>query len=102
MEELNNAIQLLQSQLVDQENTQQPPVLNLPNIQSQLNEQENTQPILNLSNIIDIPNILPYELNVREQIRLLLKQQNVPEDQIEGMIQQQLNSLSNQGDNGMM
>ncbi len=102
MEELSNAIQLLQSQLVDQDNMLQPPVLNLPNIQSQLNEQENTQPALNLSNIIDIPNIAPYELDVREQIRLLLQQQNVPEDQIEGIIQQQLNSLSNQGDDGMM
>ncbi len=107
MDELTNAIQLLQSQIVEQENIQetiqeniqetiQQPVLNLPN------EYENTQPVLNLPNIVDIPNIIPYELAIREQIRSLLEQQNVPEDQIEGMIQQQLNNLSNQGDDGMM
>ena len=100
MEELSNAIQLLQSQLNDQENVQ--PVLNLPNIQPQLVEQENTQPVLNLPNIIDIPNIQPYELNIREQLRLLFQQQNVPEEQIEGMIQQQLTNLANQADEGMM
>ena len=97
MDELTNAIQLLQSQLVEQENIQQP-ALNLPNLQPPLVEYENTQPVLNLPNIVDIPNII----DIREQIRLLLQQQNVPEDQIDGMIQQQLNTLSGQGDDGMM
>jgi hypothetical protein len=97
MEELTNAIQLLQSQLVEQENIQQP-ALNLPILQPQLVEQENTQPVLNLPNIVDIPNII----DIREQIRLLLQQQNVPEDQIESMIQQQLNNLSGQNEEGMM
>jgi hypothetical protein len=98
MDELSHAIQLLQSQLVEQENIQQP-TLNLPNIQSQFAEPE---PALNLPNVIDIPNIQSYELSMREQLRLLFQQQNVPEDQIEGMIQQQLNNLSGQDDEGMM
>jgi hypothetical protein len=81
MDELSSAIQLLQSQLV---------------------EQENTQPALNETNIIDIPNIQPYDSIIREQIRSLLQQQNVPEDQMEAMIQQQLNNISQQNDEGMM
>ena len=100
MDELNKAIYALQTQIADQENTQ------------------NTQPLLNETNVIDIPDIQSYdahtqvineanaqiidESNLRAQIRDLLILQNVPEDQIENMIQQQLLNMNNSNDDGMM
>ena len=101
MDELNKAINALQTQLsADQDIAQ------------------NTQPLLNEPNVIDIQDIQPYdahtqvineanaqvidESNLRAQIRTLLLQQKVPEDQIETMIQQQLLNMNNGNDEGMM
>jgi hypothetical protein len=101
MDELNKAIHALQTQIsADQDNAQ------------------NTQPLLNEPNVINIPDIQPYdahtqvineaneqvidESNLRAQMRALLVQQNVPEDQIETMIQQQLLNMNNGNDEGMM
>ena len=89
MDELNSAIQALQSQLT---------------------EQENTQPLLNETNVIDIPDNQPYEAHtqsidetiLREQIRALLIQQNIPDDQMEDMIQYHFNNIHGAGDEGMM
>jgi hypothetical protein len=83
MDELNSAIQALQTQLVEQENTQ------------------NTQPVLNETNIIDIPDNQSYaainETILRERIRVLLQQQNVPEDQMEDMIQYHIQHMDDEG-----
>jgi len=88
MDELNSAIQALESQLVEQENVQ------------------NTQPLLNETNIIDIPDNQSYEAItetvLREQIRTLLQQQNIPDDQMEAMIQYHINNIQHIDDEGMM